>query len=88
MTFTIFLYLFKLCVQNINGINFVSLENGGLHFVCTVKDVTVSPSLACSFLSNLIRVLKDFCGLIDESSLRRNFVLAYEILDEIIVWDI
>ena len=29
-------------------------------------------------------MIKDFCGVINEETIRKNFVLVYEILDEII----
>lgn len=30
------------------------------------------------------KVIKDFCGVFTEESLRKNFVLAYEIIDEMV----
>jgi hypothetical protein len=58
---------------------------GGLFFVCTLTDVATSPSVVSAFLSNLTRVIKDFCGAISEGALRANFALVYEVLDEVIV---
>ena len=29
------------------------------------------------------RLVKDYCGMINEDTVRRNFVLIYELLDEI-----
>lgn len=37
------------------------------------------------YLSELARLLKDFCGVLNEESLRENFALCNEILDESLV---
>ena len=34
---------------------------------------------------NLLRVIKDYCGAINEGALRANFALVYELMDEILV---
>jgi len=33
---------------------------------------------------NLAKVIKDFCGVLNEEALRKNFVLVYEIIDEML----
>lgn len=45
----------------------------------------VSPSLIMELLQRISRVTKDYLGILSEESLRRNFVLVYELLDEVIV---
>jgi len=30
-------------------------------------------------------VLKDYCGIVNEESIRKNFTLVYEIMDELVV---
>ena len=57
---------------------------GNLYFVAVTK-FNVSPAWALSFLGQLARVFKDFCGVLSEESLRLNFALVYEILEEAIV---
>jgi AP-4 complex subunit mu-1 len=32
----------------------------------------------------MMKVFRDFCGVLNEESIRKNFVLIYEIIDEII----
>jgi len=33
----------------------------------------------------LVQVFRDYCGVLSEESIRKNFILIYELLDEIIV---
>ena len=35
-------------------------------------------------LDKLMKVIKDHCGILSEESIRKNFVLIYEIIDEMI----
>jgi len=56
----------------------------GLLFVATTR-VNVSPSLVLELLQRIARVIKDYLGVLNEDSFRKNFVLVYELLDEVIV---
>lgn len=53
-------------------------------FVATTR-VNVSPSLVLELLRRIARVVKDYLGVLSEDALRKNFVLVYELLDQIIV---
>ncbi|XP_050213926.1 AP-4 complex subunit mu isoform X2 [Mercurialis annua] len=44
----------------------------------------MSPSLVLELLQRIARVIKDYLGILNEDSLRKNFVLVYELLDEVI----
>lgn len=44
----------------------------------------VSPALAAALLTRISGVIKDYCGLNSEEAIRKNFVLIYELLDEIL----
>eukprot|EP01138_Halocafeteria_seosinensis_P010564 gb/GECG01010786.1/.p1 GENE.gb/GECG01010786.1/~~gb/GECG01010786.1/.p1 ORF type:complete len:461 (+),score=48.25 gb/GECG01010786.1/:1-1383(+) len=68
-------------IFNVEGINFLHVKKTSLYFVGTTK-FNVSPSLAIELLDRLAKVFKDYCGLISEEALRKNFVLIYELLDE------
>ncbi|KAK8969397.1 hypothetical protein KSP40_PGU012872 [Platanthera guangdongensis] len=52
-------------------------------FVATTR-LNVSPSLFLELLQRIARVIKDYLGVLNEDSLRKNFVLVYELLDEVI----
>lgn len=70
-------------VFNVDGVNYFHVKVAGLLFVATTR-VNVSPSLVLEFLQRNARVIKDYLGVLNEESLRKNFVLVYELLDEMI----
>eukprot|EP00002_Diphylleia_rotans_P006507 TRINITY_DN15868_c0_g1_i1.p1 TRINITY_DN15868_c0_g1~~TRINITY_DN15868_c0_g1_i1.p1 ORF type:complete len:439 (-),score=91.64 TRINITY_DN15868_c0_g1_i1:137-1453(-) len=70
-------------IFNLDGINYLFTKKNGLYFVCTTR-LNVSPALILELLSRVTRVFKDYCGVLTEESLRMNFVLIYELLDEIL----
>lgn len=69
--------------QNIDGINYLYLKKNGLYFVFTTRE-NVSPSLGLELLTRLTKLFKDYAGVLSEESIRTNFILIYEILDEVI----
>lgn len=70
-------------IFNIEGINFAYLKKSSLYIVATTR-FNVSPSYILELLNRIVVVIKDMCGQINEEIIRKNFVLVYEILDEII----
>lgn len=72
--------------QTLDGTTFVypQLKQVGLYFVLTTMR-NISPSFALELLHRLTRLFKDYCGTLNEESIRKNFVLIYELLDEILV---
>ncbi|XP_050254768.1 AP-4 complex subunit mu isoform X2 [Quercus robur] len=70
-------------VFNLDGVNYFHVKVVGLFFVATTR-VNVSPSLVLELLQRIARVIKDYLGILNEESLRKNFVLVYELLDEVI----
>jgi hypothetical protein len=71
-------------LQNVDGVNYIHVKVAGLFFVVTTM-VNVSPSLLLELLQRIARVTKDYLGVLNEDSLRKNFILVYELLDEVIV---
>ncbi|KAM7252818.1 hypothetical protein ACFE04_008893 [Oxalis oulophora] len=70
-------------VFNVDGVNYFHVKVVGLLFVATTR-VNMSPSLVLELLQRIARLIKDYLGVLNEDSLRRNFVLVYELLDEVI----
>eukprot|EP01015_Nassula_variabilis_P022449 TRINITY_DN4128_c0_g1_i1.p1 TRINITY_DN4128_c0_g1~~TRINITY_DN4128_c0_g1_i1.p1 ORF type:complete len:447 (+),score=45.18 TRINITY_DN4128_c0_g1_i1:65-1405(+) len=70
-------------IFNIDGINFAYLKRSGLFIVGTTR-FNVAPSFILEVLVRMTKCIKDFCGVVTEESIRKNFVLIYEILDEMI----
>lgn len=70
-------------VFNVDGVNYLHVKHSGLLFVATTR-VNPSPALVLELLQRIARVIKDYLGVLNEDSLRKNFVLVYELLDEMI----
>ncbi|PNX81767.1 AP-4 complex subunit mu-1-like protein, partial [Trifolium pratense] len=67
----------------VDGVNYFHVKVAGLLFVATTR-INVSPSLVLELLQRTARVIKDYLGVLNEDSFRKNFVLVYELLDEVI----
>lgn len=48
------------------------------HIMCNIS------SLLPQLLSKIAKVFKDYCGTLSEESIRKNFILLYELLDELL----
>ncbi|KAF7455937.1 putative coatomer protein complex, gamma sub-unit [Cryptosporidium felis] len=59
------------------------LRQGSLYFVLT-SQYDVSPAYMMELLCRIMKLVRDFCGVVNEDSIRRNFILVYEIVDEVI----
>ncbi|KAE9595982.1 putative clathrin adaptor, mu subunit [Lupinus albus] len=70
-------------VFNVDDVNYFHVKVVGLLFVATTR-VNISPSFVLELLQRIARVIKDYLGILNEDSLRKNFVLVYELLDEVI----
>jgi AP-4 complex subunit mu-1 len=70
-------------IFHLDGVNYMWLKKNGLFFVVCNK-VNISPVLVMEFLNRLTKVFKDYCGVLTEESIRSNFVLLYELLDELV----
>jgi AP-4 complex subunit mu-1 len=67
----------------LDGINCMFVRKNGLLIACTTR-YNMSPSIAIEFLNRTAKVFKDYCGVLSEESIRRNFILVYELLDEML----
>lgn len=65
------------------GIHFFVLRRNGLLFVATSL-LNISSSYALEALNRIAKITKDYLGVLNEESLRKNFTLVYELLDEVI----
>lgn len=70
-------------IFHLDGISYIFLKKNGLYF-CSTTNENVSPSLVVELLNKMAKVFKDYCGVLNEESIRKNFILIYEILDEMI----
>ena len=53
-------------------------------YIVGTSRFNVSPSLVLEYLSQMTNVIKDFCGVLSEEAIRKNFVLIYEVIDEML----
>lgn len=70
-------------IFNLDGVSYIFVKKNGLYFVATTGS-NVSPCAVVELLSKMAKVFKDFCGVLNEESIRKNFVLVYELLDEMV----
>jgi AP-4 complex subunit mu-1 len=70
-------------LKNIEGLNYFFTKKFGIYFVATTK-YNVSPSFVMDIIYRMMKVFRDYCGVLNEETIRKNFVLIYEIIDEII----
>lgn len=68
-------------VFHLDGINFIFIRRNSLLIACTTR-MNVSSASTLELLNRLAKVFKDYCGVINEEAIRRNFSLIYELLDE------
>lgn len=70
-------------IFNVDGVNFICIKRNGLYFVCTTK-FNISPAFAVEVLTRVSDLCKDYCGVLNEESIKINFSLVYELLDEVL----
>jgi len=70
-------------IFNLDGVSYIFIKKNGLYFVATTGQ-NVSPAAVVELLTKMANVFKDFCGVLNEESIRKNFVLMYELLDEML----
>eukprot|EP00388_Colpodella_angusta_P003886 GDKJ01013351.1.p1 GENE.GDKJ01013351.1~~GDKJ01013351.1.p1 ORF type:complete len:472 (+),score=94.82 GDKJ01013351.1:41-1456(+) len=68
---------------NIDGLSFMFIKKNGLYFVAATTQ-NMSPALGIELLNRITKLIKDFLGVLNEDVIRKNFVLVYEILDEVL----
>uniref|UniRef100_A0A8B9K3R5 MHD domain-containing protein n=1 Tax=Astyanax mexicanus TaxID=7994 RepID=A0A8B9K3R5_ASTMX len=70
-------------VMSHKDLNFIHVRQGGLYWVASTK-TDASPFTIIEFLNRLAALTKDYCGSLCEKSVRMNFALIYELLDEMV----
>lgn len=70
-----------------NGVNYVYIAHNNL-YICALTRKNENVMALVIFLSRLVDVLKQYFKLLEEESIRDNFVIIYELLDEIMDYGI
>lgn len=68
-------------IFNIDGINFIHRKTEYLFFVISTLD-NFPPNYYLEIIERLMKGIEDLIGDLTEESIRKNFVLIYEIIDE------
>ena len=55
-----------------------------MFFVLVSNRRDLMPAYSLELLHKVIQLIHDFCGGLDEEFLRTNFILVYEIIDELV----
>lgn len=69
-------------VVNLGGVHFIHISHNNITLVAATKTNT-NAALMFQFLYKVVAVCRAYFGDFDENHVRKNFVLIYEILDEI-----
>jgi len=67
----------------VEGTHFLFITQNNLYFVCTTLE-NVSPTFIYELLNRIAMLCKDYCGILNEETVRLNFALIYELVDEIL----
>ena len=70
-------------VFRIGEVTYLWVKKNGLMFACNTR-FNASPSTTLELLNRVVKVFKDYCGVLSEEAIRKNFILIYELLDEVI----
>jgi AP-4 complex subunit mu-1 len=70
-------------VFRLDNVNYMYIKKNGLYLVCTTK-YNISPAFTIELLTRLTKLFKDYCGVLTEESVRSNFVMIYELLEEVV----
>jgi AP-1 complex subunit mu len=70
-------------ILKLDDITYMYIRHSNLYLVAIAKG-NPSPSLIFAFLHKLVRVFQEYFKELEEESIRDNFVVVYELLDEIV----
>lgn len=71
-------------VFQVEGTHYMHVKQGGVFLVATTQEPGASAAMVIELLNRIAKIVKDYCGELNEDILRTNFILVYELLDEII----
>eukprot|EP01107_Rhizomastix_libera_P006598 TRINITY_DN20743_c0_g1_i1.p1 TRINITY_DN20743_c0_g1~~TRINITY_DN20743_c0_g1_i1.p1 ORF type:complete len:438 (+),score=128.21 TRINITY_DN20743_c0_g1_i1:29-1315(+) len=68
-------------VSTKDGVNYVYIKHNSLFFLA-ISERNINAMMVLAFLHRVVKCLTDFFGEVCEESIRDNFVVIYELLDE------
>eukprot|EP00762_Andalucia_godoyi_P000103 ANDGO_02260.mRNA.1 AP-4 complex subunit mu len=70
-------------VFSVDGVSFMFSRKSGMYFVITTR-CNMSPVFGFEVINRITRIIRDYTGILSEDAVRKNFVLIYELADEVI----
>eukprot|EP00210_Caulerpa_lentillifera_P004261 g4064.t1 len=67
----------------IDGVTYIHTKEESVVLVAATLE-NISPLLVLELLKRFIILIKDYCGVVSEESIKKNFILIYELLDEVL----
>ncbi|CCK72717.1 Apm1p KNAG_0L00950 [Huiozyma naganishii CBS 8797] len=75
------------CINH-NGIEYLFIQHNDLYVVALATSLTVNIAEVFAFLHKLMGVLGEYLKTVEEESIRDNFVIIYELMDEMMDYGI
>jgi AP-4 complex subunit mu-1 len=70
-------------VFTVGGTQYINIKKNSLYFLLVTKD-NVSSTYMLELLNRITNLIKDYTGSLSEESVRKNHILIYELLDEML----
>ncbi|AAS51904.1 ADL017Cp [Eremothecium gossypii ATCC 10895] len=65
-----------------NGVQYLFIQHNDLYVLTLTKSMSINVAQVFSYLHKLIEVLEEYMKVVEEESIKDNFVIIYELLDE------
>mmetsp|Transcript_19661 Transcript_19661/g.62530 ORF Transcript_19661/g.62530 Transcript_19661/m.62530 type:complete len:450 (+) Transcript_19661:366-1715(+) len=65
-----------------DGVSYLHVKTPQMYFVATTTE-NESPSMVLELLTRICGLVKDICGVLNEDGVRKNIILIYELLSEV-----
>lgn len=75
------------CISH-SGIDYLFIQHNDLYVVVLATSLSVNVATIFAFLYKLVAVLEEYLKTVEEESIRDNFVIIYELLDEMMDYGI
>jgi len=69
-------------VWNSNGVTFIYIKHNNVYLLAVTKRNS-NVTMILTFMVQLVEVMKEYFGELEEESIRDNFVVTYELMDEV-----
>lgn len=71
-----------------NGVQYLFIQHNDIYVLTMSRSLSINVAQVFSFLYKLVEVLAEYVKTVEEESIRDNFVIIYELLDEMLDYGI